>query len=180
MRSKNLPVKQPGYSIKCIGLANTKLYICVMSRQYPKYLYQKVTNARSNGEFICSTITPRIIVKVVHSGLNIQLVLLEKFEPVRDEELAVTMQLMKKWYIHNIHTNAKEEMGLSIYEAYSSLLETSALNKILDLSKSTVSNIKKNIIENQIFPKYENMKGHLVKAGWSMVSEEKWELRIRK
>jgi len=146
-----------------------------MSRQYPKYLYQKVTNAKSNGEFICSNISPRIIAKVVHSGLNIQLVLLEKFEPVRDEELAVTLQLMKKWYIHNIRNNAKEEKGLSIYEAYSSLLDTRALNKILDLSKSTVSNIKTNIIENKIFPKYESMKRHLLKAGWTMVCEEKWE-----
>lgn len=146
-----------------------------MARNYPKYLYQNVTNAVSTGEFICSLVSPRILVKVKHKGLHVDLDLIDTFEPVSEDNLKKIIPAMLKWYIHNIHLPAKEERGVSIHEAYASLIDTPALNKLLELSKSTVSNIKKNISESNSFPKHDTMRDHLTKCGWQQLTSEKWD-----
>lgn len=146
-----------------------------MSREYPKYLYSKVTNAQSNGEFIVATLRPRLLAKVLITNGRAELMLLEKFDVCTEEDLGMQLQLMKKWYVHSVFTKTQEEKGLLLHDAYKELLTVRGVSNTLDLSRSTVSNIKKQIEENDKYPSIENMRTHLEMAGWRKVDEERWE-----
>ncbi len=146
-----------------------------MSRQYPKYIYSKVINAMSNGEYIVATIKPRILAKVLITNGRAELMLLEKFDVCTDEDLAMQMQLMKKWYVHSIFTKVQDEKGMLLHDAYKELLAIRGISNTLDLNRSTVSNIRKQIEESDKFPSVESMRTHLEMSGWRKVDDERWE-----
>lgn len=146
-----------------------------MSRQYPRYIYSKVTNAVGNGEFIVATMKPRILAKVLITNGRAEIMLLEKFDVCTDEDLAMQMQLMKKWYVHSIFTKAQSEKGMLLHDAYMELLSIRGISNTLDLNRSTVSNIRKQIEESEKFPSVESMRTHLEMSGWRKVDDERWE-----
>lgn len=146
-----------------------------MSRQYPKFIYSKVTNAKSNGEFIVATLKPRILAKVLITNGRAELMLLEKFDVCTEEDLATQMQLMKKWYVHSIFTKEQEEKGKLLHDAYKELLAIRGISNTLDLNRSTVSNIRKQILESHKYPSVETMRTHLEMSGWRKVDDIRWE-----
>lgn len=146
-----------------------------MSRQYPKFIYSKVTNAKSNGEFIVATLKPRLIAKVLMANGRAEMMLLEKFDSCNDEEMATQLQLMKKWYVHSIFPKQQEQKGMLLHDAYNELLSIRGISNTFDLNRSTVSNIKKQIEENDKYPSVETMRAHLTLGGWHKVDDERWE-----
>jgi ABC-type sulfate transport system substrate-binding protein len=146
-----------------------------MSRQYPKFIYSKVTNAENNGEFIVATLKPRLIAKVLMNNGRAEMMLLEKFDSCNDEEMATQLQLMKKWYVHSIFPKQQEQKGMLLHDAYKELLSIRGISNTFDLNRSTVSNIKKQIEENDKYPSVETMRTHLALGGWHKVDDERWE-----
>lgn len=146
-----------------------------MPRQYPKYIYSKVTNAISNGEFVVATLKPRLLAKVLITNGRAELMLLEKFDVCTEEDLAMQMQLMKKWYVHSIFTKEQDEKGMLLHDAYKELLAIRGISNTLDLNRSTVSNIRKQIEESDKYPSVESMRTHLEMSGWRKVNDERWE-----
>jgi len=146
-----------------------------MPRQYPKYIYSKVTNATSNGEFVVATLKPRLLAKVLITNGRAELMLLEKFDVCTEEDLAMQMQLMKKWYVHSIFTKEQDEKGMLLHDAYKELLAIRGISNTLDLNRSTVSNIRKQIEESDKYPSVESMRTHLEMSGWRKVNDERWE-----
>ncbi len=150
-----------------------------MARQYPKFLYQHVTNAKSNGHFIMHLQAPAVLMQVVEDGPELRIRLMEQYQEAEEKELRAVLDRALRWYLMT-HRQTPETQpvdllptGKPLRDAYEEMLSTRGMASVLGIARSTLSNIRTGIRQGK-YPSDEIMRRDLLAAGWMCMQQELW------
>lgn len=150
-----------------------------MARQFPKFIFQNVTEAKSTGKFIVHTMNPYILFSVDEVGTQIKLNVLAADQSADKDTIIPIMKRAMNWYIATQRTqNTEEEVSLfptgkTLNEAYEEMINTRGIHNELELTRGTVNNLR-TYFENGSNLTDNKKKEQLLKVGWVIVQEEKW------
>lgn len=159
------------------------VYFRDMARNYPKFLFQHVTEAKSKGRFIMHLQSPTMLMLVHEEGKQIRIEAVKVYEYCKDDVARQILDRALKWYIMSqrkadaVNEDGSFDMipkGKPIKEAYITMLEKRGVSNDIGLGRSTVSIIKRAIREEQKFPGDATMREQLTKAGWTCMQQELW------
>lgn len=151
-----------------------------MARNFPTFLIQDVKGAKSSGLFIVHLLEPVMIMKVrIDKGVHIDLLHVYDLEATEDKLRSIMSRAMD-WYIatqRSAKPSKKIDLiptGYPIKDAYLRMLSERGVYKHINLARSTVSNLRKQILEKELYPKDSTMKEQLELAGYICVQADRW------
>lgn len=153
-----------------------------MARQYPKFIYQHVTNAKSKGEFVMHLLDPVVLMKVRRKEITVVLDVVQCYDTkATSEDLEPILDAARSWYIATCNPTPEVHHysnGVSIQTAYNKIMSTRGISNKLGIDRSTVSIIRDKIVKQGKYPSREHMERDLKLCGWDITQHELWELKL--
>lgn len=150
-----------------------------MARDYPKFLFQHVTEAKSPGKYIVHLMEPYVLFKVAEQGREVSLKVVTHSDQAEREALIKIMNRAMAWYlatyrkITNTHEVDLIPSGKSLNDAYDEMIHVRGIHNVLDLSRQTVNNLRAYFKNNEKLTN-DKKREQLLKAGWVVVQTERW------
>lgn len=126
---------------------------------------------------------PVMLMKVHEQGTQIKVETVNVFQEFKNEDALDVMDRALKWYIatqrkpNPVNEDGSFDLipkGKPIQEAYVTMLGERGVHNQMGIARSTISNLRRLIREQQSFPSDATMRDHLTKAGWTCMQQELW------
>ncbi len=149
-----------------------------MAKKHPSFLFQHVVNSHCNDRFVMHLNSPAVLFVVKQKGASIELDVVKNYEGTSTDKLRLLTNRAKDWYVFSHHATPKpmpkKIVGISLKEAYNTMLDERGVYKELEITTGAVANIKRAIREQTKYPSDEVMRIQLQKLNWTIVQHELW------